>query len=139
MSDLRKVAEHGTIHNKIQTRERTIMFEIMFGVILCIFVVFVIRGIVQWNSNNKSPRLIVPAVVVSKRANVSHHHHANAGDASGAHGFSTTTSTTYYVTFQVESGDRMEFCVKASEYGMIAQGDCGTLMFQGTRYLGFER
>ena len=44
-----------------------------------------------------------------------------------------------YVTFQVESGDRMEFCVPGKEYGMLAEGDTGKLMFQGTRYLGFER
>ena len=47
--------------------------------------------------------------------------------------------TTYYVTFQVESGDRMEFTVEGSEYGMLIEGDHGKLTFQGTRYLGFER
>ncbi|MBS7238901.1 MAG: DUF2500 family protein, partial [Acetatifactor sp.] len=25
------------------------------------------------------------------------------------------------------------------EYGMLAEGDCGKLSFQGTRYLSFER
>lgn len=56
----------------------------------------------------------------------------------GAHGMHTTSSTSYYVTFQVESGDRIEFCVKGSEYGMLVEGDRGRLTFQGTRYLGFE-
>ena len=60
-------------------------------------------------------------------------------DMSGAHGFHTTSSTTYYVTFQVESGDRMEFHVSGLEYGMLAEGDTGRLTFQGTRYLSFER
>ncbi|MEF2691806.1 MAG: DUF2500 domain-containing protein, partial [Eubacteriales bacterium] len=54
-------------------------------------------------------------------------------------GFHTTSSTTYYVTFQVESGDRMEFHVSGLEYGMLAEGDTGRLTFQGTRYLSFER
>lgn len=45
----------------------------------------------------------------------------------------------YYVTFQFESGDRMEFQVYGSEYGMLAEGDEGKLTFQGTRYLSFER
>ena len=58
---------------------------------------------------------------------------------SGAHGFHTTSSTTYYVTFQVERGDRMEFHVSGLEYGMLAEGDTGRLIFQGTRYLSFER
>ena len=64
---------------------------------------------------------------------------ANAGDLSGAHGYRTSTYTSYYVTFQVESGDRMEFEVDGSDYGLLVQGDIGKLSFQGTRYLGFER
>ena len=49
------------------------------------------------------------------------------------------TFTTYYVTFQVESGDRMELTVSGSDYGMLVEGDIGKLNFQGTRYLGFQR
>ena len=48
-------------------------------------------------------------------------------------------STSYYVTFEVESGDRIELEVNGLEYGMLVEGDCGKLSFQGTRYLGFER
>ena len=70
---------------------------------------------------------------------MSHHRHANAGDMTGAHGFHSTSSTSYYVTFQVESGDRMELSVTGREYGMLSEGDTGKLSFQGTRYLGFER
>lgn len=116
-----------------------IMFFIVFFLVIGTFVVTAIKGIGQWNKNNHSPRLSVDALVVSKRTDVSHHHHANAGDATGAHGFHTTTSTSYYVTFQVESGDRMEFSVDGSEYGLLVEGDRGRLSFQGTRYLGFER
>lgn len=71
----------------------------------------------------------------SKRQNVDVHHH-NTGDNNAMH---TTTSTTYYVTFQVASGDRMELRVDGREYGQLAEGDFGELTFQGTRYLGFER
>ena len=53
------------------------------------------------------------------------------------HGHHTTS--TYYVTFQFESGDRMEFSVDGSEYGLLAEGDTGNLCFQGTRYLSFKR
>jgi len=51
----------------------------------------------------------------------------------------TTTSTTYYATFQMESGDRMELRLDGYEYGMLAEGDRGKLSFQGTRYLSFEK
>ena len=93
----------------------------------------------QWNKNNQSPRLTVPASVTAKRTNVSRHQHANAGDVTGTHGFHSASTTSYYVTFQVESGDRMELSVTGREYGMLSEGDAGRLSFQGTRYLGFER
>ena len=51
----------------------------------------------------------------------------------------TTASTSYYATFQVESGDRMELEVSGPEYGQLVEGDRGKLSFQGTRYLGFNR
>lgn len=116
-----------------------VMFFIMFLLISVTFVLILVKGISQWNKNNHSPRLTVPATIVSKRADVSHHRHANAGDMTGAHGYSSSTSTTYYVTFQVESGDRMELQVPGSGYGLLIEGDRGNLTFQGTRYLEFER
>ena len=116
-----------------------IMFALIFVVVFGLIIVMIVQSISQWNKNNNSPRLAVDATVVSKRTEVSHHHHPNAGDATGAHGFLTTTSTSYYVTFQVPSGDRMEFCVNGNEYGMLIEGDFGKLSFQGTRYLGFQR
>lgn len=109
-------------------------FFAVFGIILIVFVVTFVRGIGEWRKNNNSPRLTVPAKVVSKRTSVSHGHHH------GANGhMHTTSSTWYYATFEVESGDRMEFALSGSEYGMLAEGDTGKLTFQGTRYLSFER
>jgi hypothetical protein len=117
----------------------SIMFVVVFAMIIGTFLVRIVRGIGQWNKNNHSPRLTVDATVVAKRIEVAHHNHANAGDATGAHGYYTTSSTWNYVTFQVESGDRMELQVDGSEYGLLVEGDQGKLSFQGTRYLGFER
>ena len=112
----------------------SIMFSIVFIIVIGMFVVTAIKGIGQWNKNNNSPRLTVPATVVAKRTNVSHHNHAGTN---GHHHHSA--STTYYVTFQVESGDRMELHLSGHEFGMLVEGDKGKLSFQGTRYLGFER
>ena len=109
-----------------------VMFTFVFVLVIGVIVVTFVRGIGQWNKNNHSPRLTVPATVVSKRANVSHHHHA--GEHHHSH-----TSTSYYVTFEVESGDRIELPVSGTEYGLLIEGDKGSLSFQGTRYLGFER
>ncbi|WP_338030915.1 DUF2500 domain-containing protein [Fervidibacillus halotolerans] len=50
-----------------------------------------------------------------------------------------SSSTSYFVTFEFESGDRKEFKLSGKDYGMLAEGDFGMLTFKGTRYLGFER
>ncbi len=111
-----------------------VTFSIMQVIMLLVFVlvlgsiiVTLIRGVGEWNKNNQSPKLTVPATVVAKRSDVHR-------------GIETMhTFTSYYVTFQVESGDRMEFEVSDTEYGMLAEGDSGELTFQGTRYLNFQR
>ena len=111
-----------------------IMFTIVFLLVTGTFVVILVKGISEWNKNNHSPRLTVPATIIAKRTNVSRRRH---GGANGHHHHHT--STTYYVTFQLESGDRMEFHISGQEYGLLIEGDKGNLSFQGTRYLGFER
>ena len=111
-----------------------ILFTIVFVLVIGTFIVIAVKGIGQWNKNNHSPRLTVPATVVAKRTNVSRHRHNGANGHNHYH-----TSTNYYVTFQVESGDRMELHVAGTEYGLLIEGDSGKLTFQGTRYLGFER
>ena len=110
-----------------------ILFSLAFFAVLAVILVTAVRGLLQWNQNNHSPRLTVPAVVAAKRTATTHSHH-NTGGA--AH---VTSSTTYYATFQVESGDRMELRLSGAEYGMLAEGARGRLTFQGTRYLSVER
>lgn len=110
-----------------------IMFPLMFLLVFGIILVTIFKGIGEWSSNNKQPILNVDAKVVSKRTNVSrgNHHHGNHVHSS--------SSTTYYVTFQVQSGDRMELRVSGKEYGQLVEGDVGNLIFQGSRYHGFDR
>ena len=49
----------------------TLVFVLVFGMILFT----IIKGILQWNKNNHSPRLTVEATVVSKREHVSRRSH----------------------------------------------------------------
>ena len=104
-----------------------IMVPVIFVLVFGIIIVTMVRGVGEWNKNNQSPKLTVPVTVVAKRSDVHR-------------GIETMhTFTSYYVTFQVESGDRMEFEASDMEYGMLAEGDRGMLTFQGTRYLNFQR
>lgn len=104
----------------------SVLFTIMFLFIFGMIVFTIIKGISQWSRNNASPQLTVDAIVVTKRISTSHHMQDMGNGAMHNH-----TSTAYYATFQVESGDRMEFCVSGKEYGMLAEGDCGRLTLPG--------
>ena len=112
-------------------------FILVFGLIIF----RVVQGAKTWKKNNDSPVLTVLAKVVTKRSDVNYHHHNNNMTNNMPNntmdmGYS---STDYYVTFEVPSGDRMEFHVPDAEYGMVTEGDHGNLTFQGTRFLSFER
>ncbi len=112
-----------------------IIFPLFFIGFFGVFIFIAVKGVAQWNKNNHSPRLSVPAKIVAKRTNVTHHHH-NTGTDVHSH---MHTDTSYYVTFEFESGDRMELNMAGYEYGMLIEGDSGKLTFQGTRYISFER
>lgn len=102
------------------------IFPIIFGLTALGIVFVLISGIAQWRRNNRSPRLSVRAEVVAKRTHMMHM------ENSALH-------MSYYATFQVESGDRLELQLSGTEYGLLAEGDRGKLTFQGTRLLSFER
>lgn len=114
-----------------------VIFTVMFVGIFIMFIVTAVRGIGRWHKNNNSPRLTVDATIVSKRMYVSkrmdvtHHHNSTT--------HTNSSSTWYYATFQVASGDRMELSIPTQDYGYLVEGDHGKLTFQGTRYLSFER
>lgn len=116
-----------------------LMFVLVFSLVAVTFVVTLVRGASEWNRNNHSPKLGVEATCVSKRTNVTHHSVPVAGDISGAHGYTHSSNTTYYAAFEVESGDRIEFHITGLQYGKLREGDTGTLLFQGTRFISFDR
>lgn len=103
-------------------------FVLVFGLIAF----SVVQGALQWKANNDSPVLTVEATLVTKRDEI--HRHQSTDNQ-----LMSSTYSNYYATFQVESGDRIEFQVNGKEYGLLVEKDFGKLTFQGTRYLGFER
>ena len=119
------------------------MFNIFFTitfvlVIVCFITVFVllVKSLIGSHSNRKAPRLTIPATVVTKRVSVSHYSGTNAGNVTQFH---SSSSTRYFVTFEVESGDRIELSASGEEYGMLAEGDIGMLTFKGTDLISFDR
>jgi hypothetical protein len=107
-----------------------VMFYMMFFLVMSVFIVTFVRMIGEWIKNSNSPRLTVDATVVAKRDQM-HRHTSSNGHSH--------RSYSYHVTFQFDSGDRLELRVPSHEFGLLVEGDTGKLTFQGTRYLSFDR
>ena len=115
------------------------IFWIVFGAIALAFVFILGKGLLQWIKNNNSPRLTEDVLITGKRTDTRRHSNANMGDITGAHGYHSSFTTWYYVTFQLENGQRKELQVRGTVYGQLAEGDRGKLTWQGTRFVDFER
>ncbi len=100
------------------------IFVFVCGMIL----VVIAKGIGEWMHNNALPVLTAQARVIAKRSEM--RAQANSGHR---------IRTVYFVTFELQSGERSEFWVTGKESGLLAEGDEGKLSYQGTRYHGFER
>ena len=100
-----------------------IMFIAVFGLVAGTIASTLVKQRKQEQKNDASPRLSSEATVVTKRTHV-------WGDHS---------RTTYFATFQFESGDRLELEIPRDRFGYLVEGDKGKLHFQGTRFLDFER
>lgn len=106
-----------------------IMFFLTFALVFGTIIFTLIGSLRQWNKDNHSPRLTVPATVVGRRE-----HRSRSGSREHRH-----YTTRYYITFQFESGDRLELHIPSNQFGYIVEGDRGNLTFQGSRFLSFER
>lgn len=110
-----------------------LLFFIFFLIFIAFFALFfwvvfmAISHQMRINARNRTSALLNrEAVIVGKRQNVSG-------------GSETSTTTFYYLTFEFTDGSREEFGVTGEEYGLLAEGDRGTLQSQGTWYKGFNR
>ena len=100
-----------------------IMSVAIFGLAFGIIISGLVKESKTNRKNNASPRLSSEATVVTKRTQIRGDH---------AH-------TTYFATFQFESGDRLELQIPHDRFGYLVEGDRGKLHFQGTRFLDFQR
>lgn len=110
----------------------------MFSVVpLLMFVFigfFIFKFVTESIRNANSPIITVDAAIVAKRVNVDHSTNTNADGI-----MSTSSTTHYYITFETEHGERIEFHVSGRIYGLLAEGDTGSLTYQGTWFKDFQR
>lgn len=107
-------------------------FVLVFVLVIGGFIFAIVKGISTWAWNNEQPIQTAAARLVSKRTDTS-------GMGSNMNNTGGSVNTWYYVTFEIDGGERKEFGMSGHEYGLLAQGDSGSLTYQGTRYKGFAR
>ncbi len=101
---------------------------IIIIIIVAIGFILLILGVDKAAIENKYDNMSLEddcVKVITKRTNVS-----------GGRG-----STTYYfITFEFEkNGNRQEFQVSGNTFGLIAEGDRGTLSYKEDRFIKFDR
>ncbi len=106
-------------------------FVLVFVFILGVIVFAIVQAIIQYAKNSNSPVLQTPALIIGKRTEVSRG--AGSRDSPGRF------YTSYYVAFEYASGERREFEVKGNQFGLLMEGDRGTLVSQGTWFKDFVR
>jgi hypothetical protein len=111
------------------------IFTFMFILIFGMFIFAMIRGVTNTVKNAKSPLITVGAKVIGKRMDVSTHF--NNTDDNGIS--NSSSSTTYYITFETEHGERLELPLSGRMYGVLIEGDAGKLTYQGTWFKDFQR
>lgn len=77
----------------------------------------------------------VPALVVDKRQHVRRRTSSGPGGMSGT----TSTSTTYYVTLELETGARRELRARGRLYGRLGAGDAGVAYVKDRHLLDYQR
>lgn len=113
-------------------------FMALIGIVIVgAILITIVKGIAEWSDNNGQPVLTSPARVIAKRTEVrgSGMHHLHDSHLHSG----TSVSTTYYVTFELDTGERREIRVSGPEFGLLVEGDEGAFTYQGTRYKGFDR
>ena len=117
------------------------VFPVLFGLVFCLvmgmFIYAIVHNVKEKRANDAAPVLTVEALVKTKRMDT--YHTSPTYDGDGHRTSSGSYHTSYYATFEVESGDRLELQVSDYEYGQLAEGDRGKLTFQRKRFLQFER
>lgn len=106
------------------------MFTIVPILMILMIAVFFIVFILNFVKNKKAPIISVEATVIGKRVDVS---------GGGGVNNNVSASTWYYITFQTEHGERLELSLSGRTYGMLQEGDKGTLIYQGQWFKDFKR
>lgn len=110
-----------------------VLFPFLFFIAFIVIFIRIVKSLSHWSTSTRQPTLNVNARVVGKRED-----YRRFSKGSRNHPLDTGR-TLYFVTFEFDSGDRLELQVKGEEYGLMYEGDEGILVFQGIIFHSFDR
>ncbi|WP_368562390.1 DUF2500 domain-containing protein [Enterococcus faecalis] len=104
--------------------------DFLFSLFAFIFIGIILYQIVEFVKNESTPEIAVPATLVDKNMRSS----SNI-DANGI----PNQSISYYLLFELENGERLEFMVGHGKYKLYVIGDSGILRYQRKRFNSLDR
>jgi len=119
------------------------LFSVAPILIVLIFAVAIVSAMkdgARYIRNAHAPRETVYGRVVNKRMEVrhraGHHHHHPDGTV---HHVPGTSRTFYYITLELDNGERREYQDVKNLSGLVVEGDEGYASVQGDWIVAFER
>jgi Protein of unknown function (DUF2500) len=106
------------------------IFPVIFIFVFAGIFFTLLKRLKQWNHNNKQPQRTVSAKIVNKKIMYTRHNSTSQ---------IVHSSTSYYVTFEVDNKDTIEFEVDELTYRKTIENESGNLTYQGTRFINFVR
>jgi Protein of unknown function (DUF2500) len=110
-----------------------ILIGLVFAAILGTVAYQLIRKARQSSRNDALPVLTAPATVSGMRTNTI----AQPADINPK--YKVEPSTKFFARFRLHDSQSLEFELSNEQFAPLAEGQQGTLTYQGTRYVGFEK
>jgi len=114
-----------------------IVFVFAVLVIIGAVIALVAISVSKKKKNDAYPVLTVHAVLVSNYRREHTTMMPNAGDVTGAHGYTNVSSDRYDLAFRTDAGYMLYFTVYQDVCGSISEGAGGLLTYQGERFFSF--
>lgn len=111
-------------------KEERGFLDFLFPLFAFIFIAIILYQIIEFLRNESAPEISVPATLVDKNMRSS----SNV-DANGI----SNQSISYYLLFELENGERLEFMVGHGKYKLYVIGDTGILRYQRKRFNSLDR
>ncbi len=89
--------------------------------------------VIRKKKDDRAKPVTLEVTVLSK--GISTQRHPVAGDATGAHGY--TTLTVYHAVFLKSDGVQLPLEIDREAYETLVEGERGRLTVRGSRYIGF--